>query len=108
MANTYITDVRHYLDEDGDDLAEMPGPALNLAMFMSSIVAWATNNEPEADSWTNVWCFRRPGRTRCRGEILATCDRGSGEILWHCPWCGVNGVIRGWEGTLWDRPRGPA
>ena len=24
------------------------------------------------------------------------------------PLCGMNGVIRGWEGSLWDRRRGPA
>jgi hypothetical protein len=31
MANTYVTDLRHYLDDD-QDLAEMSGPALNLAI----------------------------------------------------------------------------
>jgi hypothetical protein len=74
-ANTYVTDLRHYLDDTGD-LADMPGPALNLAMFFASIVA--------------------------------DLQRGSSEILWHCPWCGVNGVIRNWEHSLWDRRRGPA
>jgi hypothetical protein len=23
-------------------------------------------------------------------------------IEWYCPVCGDRGVIRGWEGTLWD------
>jgi hypothetical protein len=41
MANTYVTDLRHYLD-DTEDLADAPGPALNLAMVFASIVAWAT------------------------------------------------------------------
>jgi len=26
------------------------------------------------------------------------------EIVRRCPWCGENGVIRGWGQTLWDRP----
>jgi hypothetical protein len=34
-------------------------------------------------------------------EDLAETD--SMEIVWDCPWCGENGVIRGWEDTLWDR-----
>src|SRR5450759_1783573 len=62
---------------------------------------------PDGVSSTNVWCWRRPGRKRCRGEIIAERQRGSPEIWWHCPLCGVNGVIRGWEGSLWGRRRGP-
>jgi len=23
-------------------------------------------------------------------------------MVWHCPICGDNGIIRGWEGTFWD------
>jgi hypothetical protein len=104
-ANTYVTDLRHYLDES-DDLADMPGPALNLAMVFTSVVAWATDHEPEDILPTNVWCWRRPGRKRCRGELVANLQPGSSEIVWHCPMCGVNGVIRGWEHSLWDRRRG--
>ncbi len=24
------------------------------------------------------------------------------SILWHCPICQDNGVISGWQNTLWD------
>jgi hypothetical protein len=102
-ANTYITDLRHYLDEETGELAaDMPAPALRLAMFLASIVAWATSQEGEEGELTNVWCWRSPGRTHCRGEISARLASGSSEIVWQCPLCGVNGVIRGWEGSLWD------
>ena len=47
MANTYVTDLRHYLD-DSEDLADLPGPALSLAMVLTSVVAWATDHEPES------------------------------------------------------------
>ena len=107
-ANTYITDLRHFLDEETGDLAEMPSPALRLAMFMVSIVAWVTGQEHADDELTNVWCWRRPGRTRCRGEIVARLPPGSTEIVWQCPQCGLNGVISGWEDSLWDRRRRPA
>src|SRR5689334_2881803 len=73
----------------------------------ASIVVWATDHAPAGDPHTNVWCMRRPGRTRCRGEIMAELRADSEEITWLCPWCGENGVIRGWEHTLWDRRRPP-
>jgi hypothetical protein len=37
----------------------MPGPALNCAMFFTSIVAWTTDHAAARDSHTNVWCMRR-------------------------------------------------
>jgi hypothetical protein len=37
MANTYVTDLRYFLD-DTDNLAEMRGPALNLARVLTSLV----------------------------------------------------------------------
>jgi hypothetical protein len=105
-ADTYVIDLRHYLDETGD-LADMPGPALNLAMVFAPIVAWATAHATDDDlPTTNVWCWRRPGRRRCRGELLAELRRDSAEIFWQCPMCGVNGVIRGWKHSLWDRRSG--
>jgi hypothetical protein len=106
-ANTYITDLRHYVDEGSDDLAEMPSPAFTLAAFLASVVAWVTSQQHDHDVLTNVWCWRRPKRARCRGEVVASLAPGSSEIVWECPRCGVNGVIRGWEGSLWDRRRRP-
>jgi hypothetical protein len=88
MANTYIIDLRHFLDEETDDLAEMPGSALRMAMLFASIAAWATINTSRDDPSTNVWCWRRPGRTQCRGEIIAERQRGSPEITWQCLQCG--------------------
>ena len=101
--HTWVVDLRHYLSEETEDLADMPGPALNCAMFFTSIVAWATDHVSAGDLHTNVWCMRRPGRKRWRGEIMADLRPESLEIVWHCPWCGENGVICGWEHTLWDR-----
>ena len=62
-------------------------------------VAWATDQEPE-DVLPMTVCWRRPARKRCRGELIAELQRSSSEIFWHCPMCGVNGVIRGWEHSL--------
>ncbi|MHB9150700.1 MAG: DUF6933 domain-containing protein [Thermoleophilia bacterium] len=102
--NTWITDMRHFLDSSGD-VPDMPGPALSLALFLGSIVAWATSGRTSADVVTNVSCRRSPGRRRCLGIIEADLTENGHAVSWLCPVCGDNGVTRGWEGTLWDRRR---
>jgi hypothetical protein len=105
--DTWIVDMRHYLDEDTGDLPEtIPAPALNLALFFGSIVAWVTDHLPHGDWHTNVPCRRSPGRRRCLGEIVAELDAPSGSIAWQCPICGDRGLIHGWEDTLWNRRGG--
>ncbi len=89
-------------------MVAMPGPALNLALFLGSIVAWVTSGRSSADPRTNVVCRRNPGRRRCRGEVHAAFEADGETIAWHCPVCGGEGVTRGWEGTLWDRRQGKA
>ena len=106
MGNTWITDLRHYLDHRGT-MTDLPGPALHLALFLGSIVAWVTSRRSPADQRTNAPCRRSPGRRRCLGEILATVVPDPAAISWSCPLCGDNGAIRGWEATRWDRRAGP-
>lgn len=106
MADTWITDMRHYLDGDGLlAVADLPGPALNLALFQGSIVAWITSAAGRNNPRTNVYCRRSPCRQRCPGEIHAVLEEGPDRILWECPICGDKGLITGWEGTEWDRRR---
>jgi hypothetical protein len=101
---SWVVDMRHYVDEDTGDIPDQaPARIVNLVLFCGSIVAWVTDHLPEGDWHTNVSCRRSPGRTRCRGEITAELNRGSGYIEWRCTICGDNGVIHGWEHTLWDR-----
>ena len=102
MGDTWITDMTHYLDDTGR-LGTMPGPALNIALFLGSIVAWVSTHASGDCGRTNVVCRRTPGRRRCVGEIVATLAPESARIMWRCPVCGDNGLIHGWEGTRWDR-----
>ncbi len=102
MRETWVTDMQHYLDESGH-VADMPRPALNLALFLGSIVAWMTSRDVKRIEWTNVPCRRSPRRQRCRGEIYARFDPEDGAIIWECLLCQDNGYIRGWEGSPWDR-----
>ena len=103
----WVVDMRHYIDEDTGDLPEViPERVLSLAIFFGAIVAWVTDHSPEGDEHTNVPCRRSPRRRRCRGDIIAELDRLSGYIVWQCPLCGGNGMIHGWEDTLWNRHDG--
>ena len=102
MGDTWITDMQHYLDEQGR-MPSMSGPALSIALFLGSIVEWMTS-APLADiNRTNVRCRRNPGRARCTGAIHAAYEENGEAIRWACPICGDNGCIRGWQDTLRDR-----
>jgi hypothetical protein len=104
---SWVVDMRHYVDEVTGDLPEaIPEQVLSLAIFFGAIVAWVTAHLPEGDEHTNVPCRRRPGRRRCRGDIIAELDGVSGYIVWQCPLCGDNGTIHGWEDTAWNRHGG--
>jgi hypothetical protein len=87
-------------------MAGMPPRALRLAEYFASIVVDATTN---IDDPPSVRCRRRPGHRRCEGIVISypAVDE-SDSILWHCPVCYDNGVITGWQGTLWDGFAEPA
>ena len=69
IGNTWVTDMRPYLDHAGA-VADMPGPALNLAAFLGSIAAWVTSGRGAADQRTNVAGARAEPRAAAvfRGE----------------------------------------
>jgi hypothetical protein len=49
IGNTWVTDMRHYLDRAGA-MVDMPGPALNLALFLGAIVAGVTSGRSAGDA----------------------------------------------------------
>jgi hypothetical protein len=99
MSNTWVVDLRHYLDVSGA-FADMPTPARLLAEYFASIVVDATANLDEEPS---VRCRRRPGRRRCTGMIMSYPSADDLECIhWHCPVCKDSGSISGWQDTLWD------
>src|SRR5271156_394689 len=64
MSNTWIVDLRHYLDPSGA-FANMPTRARLLAEYFASIVVDATAN---LDDEPSVRCRRRPGRRLAPGS----------------------------------------
>ena len=98
MTGTYITDIRHFLD-DSCELANMPPEARSLASFLVLIVDNATESCSGFFQDTQIRC-RSQG---CHGTILAMLDFKTEEILWQCPLCGHHGLISNWQNTKWDR-----
>jgi hypothetical protein len=101
VADTWIVDATHFLDEDGN-LGPTSGPALRLADYFGSIIAMATATGSDVAPVRAVTCRRRPGRKRCPGRIVAEVEVVRDAIEWYCTECGDCGLISGWRGTLWD------
>jgi hypothetical protein len=103
MSNTWIIDLRHYLTPVGT-LAGLPGPGRILADYWTKIVAQGSNFDKPA----TLRCRRRPGHRVCVGTLDIGLDPSDlDSIIWCCPSCGDNGVIRGWRGTFWDNSDPP-
>lgn len=103
MSNTWISDMRDFLD-GALGLPDLPGPARRIADHFGAIVVAMSDLPPEKVVRTHVRCRRRPGRRPCAGRLQAVVDPEA-RIHWECPACGDNGVISGWQGTPWDMRR---
>jgi len=101
MANTWITDMTHFLDAEGRIAAQLL--SRRLIHHLGSIVAAVTSESAETSRELEIKCRRKPGRKPCPGTIHAGFDLGSSNIAWHCPICEDRGVIHHWQGTLWDK-----
>jgi hypothetical protein len=102
MSQTFVIDLRHYLDEHGE-VAQVASPAVTLAHFCAAIVGWTSGWPGPDGERTNVFCRRVRSRPPCHGEIYARLDPDGEGIRWRCRACGEQGTISGWRGTRWDR-----
>jgi hypothetical protein len=100
----YVTHLPHFLNDQGDLPPGLPGPAQRLAAFFCEIVRAVTTEDPdEEDVIMPVCCRRRPGHVPCKQPLLGGYDLDDPRMIyWHCPRCGDDGVITGWEHTRWD------
>lgn len=86
-------------------MAPMPAAARKLAEYFASIVLDAT---ADLDAPPAIRCRRRPRHRRCTGLLISYFALDENDsIHWHCPVCYDHGLIRGWQGTLWDARDSP-
>lgn len=100
MTNTWITHLPHFLDESGNIPNELPTAALQVANSICSFVAYATHFAGEMDEEFPS-CFVTLNKESCQGKVFP-CLTMDEKISWRCDICHSNGVISGWQGTLWD------
>lgn len=108
MADSWITNIRHYMDKDGHLSRDLPSPARKLAEYFGDIISAITKSEKLWEKQNlKIPCRRRPDRKPCQGEIHAFVffDEELGDSLqisWYCPACNDHGIISDWEDTFYD------
>ena len=97
----FITNITHLLNHQGDIPKDMPQEARELASFLTFVIEATTDFDSEAWGFeTGIRCNQKD----CKGMIESWLIlEENHEIYWHCPICGIEGIISEWEGTKWDR-----
>jgi hypothetical protein len=103
MADTWIVDLQHYLTPAGTLPPDLSGRGRRLAEYWTEIVAQAS----KFDTPVTLRCRRRPGRRPCAGTLDIGFDDDLSGIIWRCPVCGDNGIVRGWQRSFWDNSDAP-
>jgi len=96
---TYITDITHFLDTTGEMPADLPQPAASLASFLVLIIDATTETGSSDFDEIGLRCRSE----ECTGSILSRLESETDDIIWHCPICGHNGIIRNWQTTKWSQ-----
>ena len=94
----YISNLTHFLNEEGNIPTEMPSESRELAGFLAMVVDITT----ERQNTKLAPCDLRCSNNGCNGLIHTTLTPNFKEIHWHCPQCNTEGIIRNWQGTKWD------
>lgn len=104
MKYCWKTDIRHYLDDQGDIHPSVSRSSMIIAGYFGRIIGAATRQATFGPFCSGVKCRRRPHRMPCSGriEIIYVDHLGDGSIFWRCPVCGDKGRIFGWIGSCWD------
>jgi hypothetical protein len=105
---TFVTDIRHFLDERGD-LPSSSGPLRRRALRLAQLVESGGPLDVGQFRETLVPCTARPHRRQCLGLLWVEKTLEQRIFAW-CPACKRHEiVISGWEMTSWaDGPMEPA
>jgi len=95
----YITNMLHFLDENGDIPKKMPKEARELAGFVAMVVDHTTTIDEDSDPNENKLTCMEKG---CSGKITTQFLHPNNEIHWKCDSCDFEGVVSHWEGSRWD------
>ena len=98
----YISNFKHFLDEEGNIPTSMHKEARELANFLALVIDATTDYESESGFETGIRCFNGG----CEGSIQSIIDFDrDGKIPWRCNKCDTEGIISEWEDSRWDNGR---
>jgi hypothetical protein len=98
MSGTYVTNITHYLDDEGEIVATIPAPARKLASFLVLLIDSITSESLPTTLPSEIRCRKRG----CYGQIIISLDDITGPINWQCSQCDHHGIISQWQGSKWD------
>lgn len=96
-ARAYVTDLQHFLDEEGRLVSGGPG---KLGAYLACVAELGSLLPLGAAGTTGARCAL-PGQRAC-GAPLWLHRQAHDTLAWECGACGARGVIRGWAGTRFD------
>jgi len=94
----YITNIKHFLDLEGNIPEKMPQEARERANFFALVIDATTKNSPQTLTSTEIKCFQKG----CHGSIKSEVLKPNNEIHWVCSECQNEGRISEWQKTKWD------
>lgn len=98
MPRSYVTDLRHFLDEDGQPA---PGPAGALRRYLGRIAESGSVMQIGEGGKIGLCCANPSQRKRCGGQLFV--GRTAADSLeWQCTRCAENGLLSGWAKTQFD------
>jgi len=100
MPDTYVMNLTHFLDEDGNIPTDIPRQARELGSFIALIVDKVTAEYSGTDSGINTGIRCRS--KKCSGEIIGLLEESDEPVHWHCLECGHHGVTSEWQNSKWD------
>ena len=94
----YITNIQHWLDENGEIAEEMHAEAKELSGFQVLIIDETTKAFPAFNYNTELRCNMKG----CQGSVVSVLPDRDSPLKWRCTACENFGIISGWQGTKWD------
>jgi len=94
----YISNMQHFLDDNGNIPTEMPKQARELASFMALVVDTITKNSPFTLTQTEIRCFEKGCKSLIKSEVM----KENNDIHLVCSKCENERRISGWKLTKWD------
>ena len=99
-----VTNIQHFLDEDGK-IPRLPPEAKELLLFLSTVIEVATMHDGQPLALAEIDCRTVSEGGDCEGQIEVWILYEDNSIGWECTECRDEGTITDWEGTQWDMRR---